>query len=452
MGSKLDQTHAALSRISSALLEGKQDKRLDKLKAKQAKLAQKRAEKEKAKEDGGRKKRKQARTQDEVQGGAPPRPKRDQGTPFRAEGPAGRGGRDFDKPFRPTPSEQPTVAQTTAPLAAPSQPSVGTPPAAPSPKSPEPSKPTIEKPKLTKAPSGRLTVELPFATKAPVAEKPTVLTEPSGKPTDRGSFWDRVKAKVTGARAAAGVPEPKPADQPKSLAGRAIGLLGRIKKRIIGSAIEPAVSQTMRILGEERSSTTFKRCSPGAMVSTPYLRHTLPLNTFVNPDDENPTFPIRPNCRPSLVALGRAMQPDMANSNEGTVNQVLKRVNQMGGTRGKARVKLWGTGVGGKRMETYRGRPGEAERTDTLAKKLGISKKKASKLHGISTGQPDMVKHTPPYSPVGGSKGPAGNREVPRAANAHAKTDEKMSKGKKRRRASSRAVTIARGKAAADRL
>jgi hypothetical protein len=100
-------------------------------------------------------------------------------------------------------------------------------------------------------------------------------------------------------------------------------------------------------------------------------------------------------------------------------------------------------------METFRGPPHKSKRTSNLAKRLGISKKKASKLHGISTGRPDMVKHTSPYSPVGGSKGPSGNREVARSPLAHAKPKHKKSKRSSRRRAAGRRTTIARGKALA---
>jgi hypothetical protein len=202
-------------------------------------------------------------------------------------------------------------------------------------------------------------------------------------------------------------------------------------------------------LVEERSSTTFKKCPKGAMVSTPHLRHSLPLNTFAKPDEDNPTFPIRAGCRASKGGVLRALQKDMSGASEGVVKQVLQRINSQGGVRGKDRIKGWGTGVGGKRMETFRGPPHKSKRTSNLAKRLGISKKKASKLHGISTGRPDMVKHTSPYSPVGGSKGPSGNREVARSPLAHAKPKHKKSKRSSRRRAAGRRTTIARGKALA---
>lgn len=218
------------------------------------------------------------------------------------------------------------------------------------------------------------------------------------------------------------------------------------KQRLTSDVALPRTLAALR-LDEERSSTTFKPCKERAMVSTPHLRHRLPKNMFVKPSDDNPTMPIRP-CRASLGGVARSLQPDMADASEAEVKQVLRRANSMtGGTRGALNMRLWGTGVGGQRMETFRGPPGTPKRTDTLAKKLGISKKEASKLHGVSTGRADNQKHTAPYSPPGGSKGPAGNREVPRHPLAHAKPPSKETNKKTKRTEKREAGKIARGQA-----
>lgn len=212
-------------------------------------------------------------------------------------------------------------------------------------------------------------------------------------------------------------------------------------------AAAPRTLQAMALV-EERSSTTFKSCKDRAMVSTAHLRHRLPKPWFVKPDKDNPTYPVRTDCRASLAGLGRAIQKDMANPDEKVADQVIRRVNSTtGGTRGRLNLRLWGTGRGGQRMETFRGKPGTPKRTDTLAKKLGISKKEASALHGVSTGRADSQKHTPPYSPPGGSKGPAGNREVPRHPLAHAKPSRKESGKKEKRQEKREAGKIERGQA-----
>lgn len=203
-------------------------------------------------------------------------------------------------------------------------------------------------------------------------------------------------------------------------------------------------------LSEQTSSTSFKKCKGGSLAGTAHKRHTMPKNKFVKPSKDNPTIPIRTNCRASLGGVARSLQKDMSGAKESVVKRTLHRINQEGGgTRGKARFKAWGTGVGGKRMKTYHGPPHKSKRTGSLAKRLGISRKAASKLHGVSTGKADMVKHTAPYSPVGGSKGSSGNREVSRSPKADAKPKHKKSKRSKRRRASSQAVTIGRGRARA---
>jgi hypothetical protein len=210
---------------------------------------------------------------------------------------------------------------------------------------------------------------------------------------------------------------------------------------------EAAVVRTLAALQltEQRSSTTFKPCKERAMASTAHLRHTLPKPSFVKPDKDNPTIPIRP-CRASIGGVARSLQKDMSNASEPVVKQTLQRANSMtGGTRGQLNMKLWGTGVGGQRMETFRGPPGTPKRTDTLASKLGISKKEASKLHGVSTGRADNQKHTSPYSPPGGSKGPAGNREVTRHPLANAKPSSKETGKKTKREEKREAGKIGRG-------
>lgn len=257
-----------------------------------------------------------------------------------------------------------------------------------------------------------------------------------------------------------GKPYQPPAARPKPLKEQDAGLPERLEKlramlRLVGAVSgrqrldsDVAIPRTLVALQitEERSSTTFSKCKEGAMLSTAHLRHRIPKNQFVKPDKDNPTLPVRPGCRASNAALGRAIQKDMGDADEATAQAVIRRVNSVtGGTRGAGRLKLWGTGVGGQRMETFRGPPGTPKRTETLAKKLGISKKEASKLHGISTGRPDNQKHTTPYSPPGGSKGPAGNREVPRHPLAHAKPPSKET-GKKTKRTEKReAGKIGRG-------
>lgn len=286
--------------------------------------------------------------------------------------------------------------------------------------------------------------------------RPAPASTPSKKPT----LFSRTLGKLPDFMAGKKPPQdknepPRPdrlagvKDRLKRLKGMLKGFAGALsgRKRLTDDVY---VSDTFMALylGEERSSTTFKKCPKGAMVSTAHLRHSLPKNMFVNPDEDNPTYPIRPGCRSSLAALGRAIQPDMANSDEAIVKQVIQRVNQMGGTRGKTRLRLWGTGKGGKRMETFRGPPGTPKRTGKSKKLKKQFGKKASKLHGVSTGKPDNQKHTPPYSPPGGSKGPAGNREVPRHPDAHKKPPgKKKSKGSQKRRAAQQAGTIKRGKA-----
>lgn len=420
MGGNLDQVHADLARIASALMEGKKGPKAG-------------SPKERKGKGPGRKKRKQQRTQEKLyQGQEPVKSKSGRSVPI-------------GEPYQPPAARPPATTRTQA-----AQPTPQPRPSRAVPTTPPPTKPAepAKTPEQAAKPPAK-----PSAAPKPArpTPKPRAVSEPRrtapGAPLPeprKPSLWQRVLGKKPS----------EPAPKKPSLPGRAVGAFKRIaglfKRKLLGEAHLPRTLLAMGMT-EERSSTTFKKCSPGAMIATPYLRHSLPMNQFVNPDDENPTFPIRSNCRASMGGVTRALQKDMSGAGEATVKQVLQRINQMGGTRGKTKFKAWGTGVGGKRMETYRGKPGTPKRTDSLAKKLGISKKKASALHGISTGKSDMVKHTPPYSPVGGAKGPAGNREVNRADQAHAKPSHKQSKRKEKRKAASRAVTIARGKALAGR-
>ncbi len=411
MGAKLDQVHANLARISSAL-EVSRGETLSEAKKKKPKV---KAGPTKGK---GRKFKKQAKNLRQLGQGRDPFTKPHDEP--HAEGP-------LASPAPPTPVEAPMVVRT--PISPPQakQPAPPTPPSKPS----------------TAVPS------------AAVPVKPRERREAPGVPPTTQTLWQKIKRMTRFRKRQAGTPDAKPADQPvdqsKGIRARIKGVLkrlGGLRRRFLGSDVElPRTLAAMRLV-EQRSSTTFKKCPKGAMISTPGMRHSMPKNTFVNPDEDNPTFPIRPGCRASKGGVLRALQKDMSGAGESTVKQVLQRINAQGGTRGKDKIKGWGTGVGGKRMETYRGKSGTPMRTKSLAKKLGISRKAAAKLHGISTGRPDNVKHTAPYSPTGGSKGPSGNREVARAHGAHAKGEgKKRSKRSEKRRASSRAVTAARGKA-----
>jgi len=408
MGAKLDQVHSNLTFISSALTEAK--KRKPKVKAGPTK-------------GKGRKFKKQADTQNELGQGqgqfAKHHPHDEVHDPGRRP------------PTTPAPpAQQVRTPQAQARAAITTRPSTAV-PTTPAVKASEPPRAPVEAP--------RTPPKAPAPPKAPrPTPKPQVVTEPAGgAPKKSGNFLQRVKSKILGT--------------PRRVVGGALRRVRGLFRRIIKDDIALPRTLSAMILAEQRSSTTFKKCPKGAMISSPKMRHSLPKNMFVNPDAENPTFPIRAGCRASKGGVLRALQKDMSGAGESVKKQVIQRINAQGGTRGKDRIKAWGTGVGGKRMETFRGPPHKSKRTGTLAKRLGISKKKAAALHGISKGKPDMVKHTAPYSPVGGSKGPAGNREVTRAPGAHSKPKRKESKGKAKRRAASSAVTIARGKALAGR-
>ena len=433
MSAKLDQTLTDLTYISSALAEGSPEDRKD---AKARRLAQKRADKQRAKEAGGdagsRNKGKVQRTQDKLYlGQEPVRSKSGRTLPIGEphQAPA-------DRPSAPTLSPPAIRLRTTrpTPLAAPqTRPSAAVPtvapaaaPAAPSaPQRDEAPRPAPMQPRAPQGRPGRRTV-----------------TEPSGvSPPSRESFLQRVKRVVTSRRG-----ESDRKSLPQRAMAKLKSLAGVVKRRFLGEDSLPRTALLLPLI-EQRSSTTFKKCPKGAMISSPGMRHSLPMNQFVNPDKDNPTRPIRSNCRASLGGVARSLQKDMGNAGEGTTKQTLQRINSLGGTRGKTRFRAWGTGVGGKRMETYRGKPGTPNRTGSLAKRLGISRKKAAGLHGVSTGKPDMAKHTSPYSPVGGAKGPAGNREVTRATGAHAKLSKLKSKGSQKRRHAGHRTTIARGKA-----
>lgn len=405
MGAKLDQVHANLGRISSALGVSRGES-LSEAKKKKPKV------KAGPKKGKGRKFEKQAKNLRQL----------------------GQGRRPYTDPH-----DEPHLPDRRPPASSaasePEHPIIVRTPISP-PQAKQPAPPT--------APSSPSTAVV-------AAPKPRERREAPGVPPTPATLWQKIKRMTGFRRRQAGIPDAKPADQPTGIRARIKGVLkrlGGLRRRFLGSDVElPRTLHAMQ-LAEQRSSTTFKKCPKGAMISTPGMRHSMPKNTFVNPDEDNPTFPIRPGCRASKGGVLRALQKDMSGAGESTVKQVLQRINAQGGTRGKDKIKGWGTGVGGKRMETYRGKSGTPMRTKSLAKKLGISRKAASKLHGISTGRPDNVKHTAPYSPTGGSKGPSGNREVARAHGAHAKGEgKKRSKRSEKRRASSRAVTAARGKA-----
>jgi len=435
MGAKLDQTLSDLTCISSALAEGAREDRQD---AKARKLAQKRADKQREKEAGGsagsRSKGKIQKNQDKLyRGQEPVRSKSGRSIPI-------------GEPYRPPANrpQAPLTVQLRTPAAAPPM-APQTRPSTAVPTTPPPVASTATSPpKRDEAPS-----PAPAQSRAPQdrSERPRrMVTEPTGAtPPTRESFLQRVKRVVIARRG-----ESDRQSLPQRAVAKLKSLAGAVKRRFLGEGEKSRTTLLLSLI-EQRSSTTFKKCPKGAMISTPGMRHSLPLNTFVNPDKKNPTRPIRSSCRASLGGVARSLQKDMGNAGEGTTKQTLQRINALGGTRGKTRFRAWGTGVGGKRMETYRGKPGTPNRTSSLAKRLGISKKKAAKLHGVSTGKADMVKHTSPYSPVGGAKGPAGNREVTRAAGAHAKIRKLKSKGSQKRTRASHRTTIARGKALAGR-
>jgi hypothetical protein len=170
-------------------------------------------------------------------------------------------------------------------------------------------------------------------------------------------------------------------------------------------------------LAEERSSTTFKKC--GAMVSTPFLRHSIPSDKFAKKDKDNPTYPSRGSkCRASAAGNLRALQ--YANPSAETIKKVMSNVNKSSGMR----MRAWGTGtgVGGKRME------------------------KTSK----GEWRPDNAKHTPPYSPpAGGTKGAAGSREPARARLAAAKPEHKKKAMAGERKRTGHRTAYARSRAGA---
>lgn len=199
---------------------------------------------------------------------------------------------------------------------------------------------------------------------------------------------------------------------------------GKIKGHKKAAATRVKKSGEKQKGSKYENPTTFKKCSPGAMISTPHLRQELPLNQFSNPDDKYPTWPLRPGCRASLAGLGRALQ--FANPNRQLKKAVIQKVNALGGVRGKARIKLWGTGVGGSRMETHRGPSGAPKR---------------NKRYGTPTGERDNRLHTD-----SDEHGQRGNREVPRAHGHAAKQPiGPKTKRKTHREKSARAAHISRG-------
>lgn len=227
-------------------------------------------------------------------------------------------------------------------------------------------------------------------------------------------------------------PAPPEAPRKKKLSFRELRALGRLRGHKEGTKKVKHKDKHGRESEAEKkkyeNQTTFKKCDPGAMVGTPYLRHDNPLNTYVNPDADYPTWPIRPGCRASLAGVGRALQ--YADPNEAVVRQVIGRVNRLGGIRGKARLHLWGTGVGGQRMETHRGPSGAPKR---------------DKDYGISTGERDDRLHT-----ARAEQHVRGNRRIDpvplNAAKRSKKKGKAVSKGKTKRSEASRLGTIVTGK------
>lgn len=409
MGSKLDATCADLSRLATAL------------KTEKSSLL-----------DEGRKQRKQERNWDKLYGGME---KPGKNLPGGSSSP-----KKAKKPKAPT--------KAPAPAPAPVTPRTPVQIISPADDVQPPKQPTAAVVKIVSTPSQSRPASQPAA-----APKPIVTTK---KPPSLLARLGKLPSFLQGGKPPQDKNEPPRGGQaPGGLLGRLGKIKGTLKrfaglfsgrKRLNDDVFVPSTVLAL-YLSEERSSTTFKKCAKGALVSTKGLRHSLPKNMFVNPDKDNPTYPIRSDCRPSLAGVGRALQGDMANSNEAITKQAMQRVNQMGGTRGKTRLRLWGTGKGGKRMETFRGAPGTPKRTGKVKKLQAKFGKKAAKLHGVSTGRADNQKHTPPYSPPGGSKGAAGNREVYRHPEANSKPKGKLkSKGSQKRAAAQEAGTIKRGK------
>ena len=230
-------------------------------------------------------------------------------------------------------------------------------------------------------------------------------------------------------------------------------------------------SRTFRAmqLVEERSSTTFKKCSPGAMVSTPFLRKSMPQDRFVKQSkDGNHTFAVRPECRASVAGGLRATQFD--NVSPSTASTYRQRVNRMGGVNSRIKMRAWEPG---KRVKTHSSaapskvqferlvpriagklkqkeglddnaaeskakkiakkilRDLQDKRESALAKRYGISKNEAGKLHGKAkrdeTGK--AVKDEKPHT-AKSEWGRAGNREVPRSP-LHAATPEEEKRGRR---------------------
>lgn len=74
----------------------------------------------------------------------------------------------------------------------------------------------------------------------------------------------------------------------------------------------------------------------GAMISNKGLRQKIPLNQFVNRNPDNPTGPIRPKCRASIAGVLRSRS--FPGTEKTYDKAVRKRVSDLGGVKGKARI------------------------------------------------------------------------------------------------------------------
>lgn len=230
-------------------------------------------------------------------------------------------------------------------------------------------------------------------------------------------------------------------------------------------------SRTFRAmkLVEERSSTTFQKCSPGAMISTPYLRKSIPQDRFVKQSEDGyHTFVVRPDCRASIAGGLRAAQFD--NVSPATAAAFRQRINRMGGVNSRIRMRAWEPG---KRVKTHSSiapskiqferlvpriasklkdkeglsdaaaeskakkiakkilRELQDKKKSALAKRYGISKNEASKLHGKPKRDKSgsVIKDDKPHT-AKREWGRAGNREVPRSP-LHAAAPEEKKRGRR---------------------
>ena len=162
-------------------------------------------------------------------------------------------------------------------------------------------------------------------------------------------------------------------------------------RRVSESAPQRAYSRTMAAmsLAEEKNKTSFTTCKDRPpMKATPYARHSTPEHLFAKQDKENPTYRDPGNCRAAAAGNLRMMQYNKPPRE--TQKRIMRDASDV------PNFHAWGTGVGGVRMKTL---------------------KDGTKVRD--------VKHTPPYSPPGGSKGPSGNRQIMSVPFANAKPDWK---------------------------